>query len=156
MRRNVNKEVSETSNHFGICYVHGARGIICSISCCPMKPISVNVHSPSPSGHDCSHFTSGDSDTGCDRRLRPRGSHTCHSVGVLSGTPTDFSYFEVNRIEMAVRTEHERNRNQLTMGPQLRWSGSWPKRMPTYLTLHTLYNLTYPVFAFRKLIVWLH
>ena len=30
-------------------------------------------------------------------------------VGVLSGTPTDFSYFEVNRIEMAVRTEHERN-----------------------------------------------
>ena len=43
MRRNVNKEVSETSNQFTICYVtyvHGARGIIYPISCCPMKPIS--------------------------------------------------------------------------------------------------------------------
>ena len=107
MRRQIN---------LGSVYVHGARGIIYSINCCPMKPISVNVHSPSPSGHDCSHFTSGDSDTGCDGRLRPRGSHACHSVGVLSGTPTDFSYFEVNRIEMAVRTEHQRNRNQLTTG----------------------------------------
>ena len=120
MRRNVSKEVSETSNQFGICYVHGARGIIYSIGCCPMMTdqywYSVNVHSPSLSSHDCSHFTSGDSDTGCDRRLRPRGSHTCHSVGVLSGTPTDFSYLEVSRIEMAVRTEHQRNRNQLTTG----------------------------------------
>ena len=43
MRCNVNKEVSETSNQFGICYVHGARGIICSISCCPMKPISTDT-----------------------------------------------------------------------------------------------------------------
>ena len=120
MKRNVSKEVSETSNQFGICYVHDARGIIYSISCCPMMAdqywYSVNVHSPSPSSHDCSHFTSGDSDTGCDHWLRPRGSHTCHSVGVLSGTPKDFNYFEVNRIEMAVRTEHQRNRNQLTTG----------------------------------------
>ena len=43
MRRNVSKEVSETSNQFGICYVHGARGIFCSISCCPMKPISTDT-----------------------------------------------------------------------------------------------------------------
>ena len=42
MRRNVNKEVSETSNQFRIFYVHGARGIIYSISC-PMKPISTDT-----------------------------------------------------------------------------------------------------------------
>ena len=126
----------------------------------PWWPIStdtsVNVHSPSPSSHDCSHFTSGDSDTGCDRRLRPRGSHTCHSVGVLSGTPTDFSYLEVSRIEMAVRTEHQRNRNQLTTGHSCagvdRGLSAYP---PILLYIYCIIVSHIPVFAFRKLIVWL-
>jgi hypothetical protein len=40
---------------------------------------------------------------------------------------------------MAMRTEPERNKNQLSIGHSC--AGLWPKRIPTYPTLQILYNL---------------
>jgi hypothetical protein len=114
LRRNVNKEVNETLNQFRNAVLF-TQSVVVPWSWSTVNTWTGLMYPPQPSVRDCSHCTSRDSGTGCDRWLHPRGSHTCYSAGV-SGTSTDFSYFKANRMDMAVRIERERNRNQLTTG----------------------------------------